>query len=319
MVNALTFTSEHSQRAARGNSAIWALWDVLRQHPDFDAECVLYANERTDALLMRPYLSKITSTESRYVPMRGALSAYYGKIALTGDEGLTLSDVHQASLEGCDLGSRNRVTGLINALQSVGIVKVETSPFDRRERILRLTEVGNQVLDRIRRSSTDRVTKLLGIELAPVGDDRYYRDLADYYARGFAVANSEYRLSSIFPEYASFFDRTFGLELLNLLFIAASKSGVPRAGNITFSYSKMSEKFDISRAQMRQLVVHCQDVGLIKVHGLGGRETEITEKFIELYRSIIATLLAITAFSMLSGEEVDAYIAGKKTSARQKA
>jgi hypothetical protein len=317
MVNALTFTSGPNQTIESGHDALWTLVSAIRQNPAFDAECVLYANERTEALLMRPYLSKITSTESRYVPMRGALSAYYAKIAQTGEEGLTLSDVHQASLEGCDLGSRNRVTGLINALQSVGIVKVETSPFDRRERILRLTETGNLVLERIRRSSVDRVVSLLGIQLGEVGSDDYYSDLARYYARGFSLANSEYRLSSMFPEYATFFDRTFGLELLNLLFIAASKSGSPKLGNISFSYSKMSERFDISRAQMRQLVVHCQEVGLINVHGLGGRETEITDKFLELYRNIVATSLAITALSIMTDEQAAAFMAADEAAARK--
>lgn len=319
MVNALTFTSKLSHSADLDNSALWSLWDAIRKHPEFDAECVAYANERTEALLMRPYLSKITSTESRNVPMRGALSSYYAKLALTGEEGLTLSDVHQASLQGCDLGSRNRVTGLINALQSVGIVKVETSPFDRRERILRLTDTGKVVLDRVRSSAVDRVTTLIGVSLAPVGSFEHYSDLAHFYNRGFMLANTEHRLSAMFPEYAAFFDRTFGLELLNLIFIAASKSGLPKAGNITFSYSKMSERFDISRAQMRQLVVHCQDVGLIKVHGLGGRETEITEKFIELYRNIVATMLAITAFSMMTEEQSDAFAESYGGTARKHA
>lgn len=319
MMNPLHSAPRQALFVKGSSDVLWSISEVIRSHSDFDMECVNYANERTEALLMRPYLSKITSTESRYVPMRGALSAYYSKIVNTGEEGLTLSDVHQASLQGCDLGSRNRVTGLINALQSVGIVKVETSPFDRRERILRITDLGRPVLERLRRSSVDRVSKILDIHLAGPESADHFRDLARYYGRGFELANSEFRLSSIFPEYAAFFDRTFGLELLNLLFIAASKTGTPRAGTISFSYSKMSEKFDISRAQMRQLVVHCQEVGLINVHGLGGRETEITQKFIDLYRKIIATTLSITAISMMTDEQLAQFDGANSTVAAKRA
>lgn len=308
MINALKTMARQEGIAGEVNKAFAKLSDEMLNHPDFDGQCIRYANERTEALLMRPYLSKITSTESRYVPMRGALSAYYAKLVHSGEEGLTLSDVHQASLQGCDLGSRNRVTGLINALQSVGVVKVETSLFDRRERILRMTEMGKQVLSRIRHSTVDRVSNLLDIRLAEEGHPDHYKDLARYYARGFALANTELRISGIYPQYAAFFDRTFGLELLNLLFIAATKSGSPRAGGISFSYSKMSEKFDISRAQMRQLVVHCQEVGLIEVHGLGGRETEITQKFIDLYRQIAASTFAISAISLMTDQQVQSYL-----------
>lgn len=317
MVNGLTYHSGLNQTLDTDHAVLWKLADAIRHSPAFDAQSVAYATERSEAILMRPYLSKITSTESRYVPMRGALAAYYAKIAATGEEGLTLSDVHQASLEGCDLGSRNRVTGLINALQSVGIVKVETSPFDRRERILRLTDTGKLVLERVRCSSVDRVTALLGFQLENADSDNHYADLSRYYSRGFQLANSEIRLSSIFPQYASFLDRTFGLELLNLLFVAASKSGSPRTGLISFSYSKMSERFDISRAQMRQLVVQCQEVGLIVVHGLGGRETEITEKFLDLYREIVATSLAITALSILTDEQAASFEAPSHAVARK--
>jgi DNA-binding MarR family transcriptional regulator len=127
----------------------------MRHHDEPESAQTFRAFVRTSGLFrhtMRPYFAKF-----------GISGAQWGVLRVLGhaeDEGIGM-------LRQADLGARllvrpSSVTGLIDRLVRVGLVRRETDKHDLRAKHIRLTAAGRQMVGRVLRQHQSQIREVLG-------------------------------------------------------------------------------------------------------------------------------------------------------------
>jgi len=107
-------------------------------------------------------MAKIISTEARLLAYNAIHARYFAERPAGSEDGLTLSEVHEAALSGSRLGSRNRVQGILAAMQSAKLITIEQSKIDKRQRICKLTEIGLWTAQEFRKSLLHHLDHIQG-------------------------------------------------------------------------------------------------------------------------------------------------------------
>ena len=123
--------------------------------PDQAAEPAFRALIRTLGLLkrvMEPYFARHGISASQWAVLRNLNRAE--------EEGL--AGLRSTDLSGRLLVRPPSVTGIIDRLQRMGLVRREASHSDQRAKLVRLSDSGRKLVDRVREGHSQRVQSVLG-------------------------------------------------------------------------------------------------------------------------------------------------------------
>jgi len=101
-------------------------------------------------------------------------------------------------------------------------------------------------------------------------------------------------MSNMFRPYRSILERTSGVEILRMLWIAAIDNGadINQPKLLIFPYSRLAEEAGVSRAHVRRLILDCEKLGLLESSGVGGREITVFPAFYDFFQNLVAARFA---------------------------
>jgi hypothetical protein len=270
---------------------------LLRHHPDFDSLSHAYSVRVIAVSEAEPLFSRISSTEARYLAANAIVAQYYRRAHRLGVEGLSFNEVYSSALDGTGMGSRNRVKGLVGAIEAAGMATIATSQVDRRSRIFKITEKGHATIIELLHASLVVADKILGTAHASRALLRDQAFIAQHYENEVLCHVALGPYSDLFPGYDRLFESTAGPELLRLFWIAAGRGGVLKPQLIEFSSAHAAGKLGVSRVQMRRLLQVCTEMELVRPDFDYHNTLFVTEKFLNHFRDVRAVEMALISLA----------------------
>lgn len=268
-------------------------YDKFMSHPQLDKALREYFTSALGGFSQHPQISKIVSTEARALAWYSILARYADKRARCDIDGLMITEVQRAALEGAPFVSRNRVNGLIHVFEYAGYGYIIPSEKDARQKLFVINEAGWNIVGIFWKAivraveslqDTDIVSKVEG---SPAYMAAFFRTLVSQFVRaGYS--------RDIFPGYDSVLNATSGPETIVRLYLTASESP---GKDIIMPISHLARQKGVSRAQMRRIMADCENLGLIKTSGTGGRDVTVLPALNELCEKFVVVRLALVAYS----------------------
>ena len=233
-------------------------------------------------------LSVLLSDRARQLIGYVALHLHWSGVPGTSHPGLTISRLKAICVEQ-KFCSASRVEVMVAAMRLFGFARVERDPYDRRIKLLVLTE--KPILAQMRRWRRQFTAMAMVMPEGQLGLDglehpEFPPALAGKLYEWFAGGG---RIITAVPDLDRFMDRNSGMAiLLHLTAASVPAPDVPGARTITATVSGLSKRFRVSRAHVRKLLEESEEAGYFRRTDPDGTRILILQPWIDVFETIYA-------------------------------
>ncbi len=258
---------------------------IPRTHPGFHAAAHVAASRLVDAYNSNGLMNRVLNDRGRAVIGLLALSLHF----CGGPPGLTLGRLQKLCIE-TGVCSQGRAAAMLALMEFARYLAPAADVADRRIRRLVPTEK-LITAHRDRWSGLLEALSLLAPECAgAVSGLEDQRFLAPFLRQQLQYFRAGFRIMHQVPNLGAYVERTSGLMVLLFLLLAAGENPAPVPCLISISY--LSQRFSVSRAQVRALLRQCERDGFIKRNPDEPEQIVAMPLLIEMLELFLASVLA---------------------------
>jgi DNA-binding transcriptional ArsR family regulator len=251
-------------------------YENIVAHPRMPEARKLYIDRFLEVYGGDPFLVRLLIQSGRFFVFHLVLLAEAMQDPARRETWATVSRIKEM-LAAFGTVSERQVDHVLARLCEVGFVEIRQSTEDRRVRLLSSTE-------KFREHDRDwLVAHYSGLALLYPEHDYglVMRRDPDFQMLLRSVAAPltpiAVRLMATVPDMMMFFDHAGGYPVIAALIQAAMAE--PDGLHAAVPYADMGDRFGVSRAQVRKLLLAAEEKGLVKLHARGGRRVEILPRF----------------------------------------